>query len=69
MKFDVYVNINCHMKDIEAKDEKEAEKKALNLMLKQAKKLSPYTEQLYLLETKYTVDSDYYYTQEFKNEF
>ena len=29
MKFDVYVNINCHMKDIEAKDEKEAEKKGV----------------------------------------
>tara|TARA_R100000426_G_C4779608_1_gene94151 strand:+ start:143 stop:310 length:168 start_codon:yes stop_codon:yes gene_type:complete len=54
------------MKDIEAKNEKEAEKKALNLMLKQAKKENPYTEQLYLLDAKYTVDSDYYYTQEYQ---
>ena len=65
MKFDVYVNLNCHMKDIEAKNEKEAEKKALNLMLKQAKKENPYTEQLYLLDAKYTVDSDYYYSEEY----
>ena len=38
MKFDVYINTSVSVYDIEAKTEKEAQTKALNLMLKQIRK-------------------------------
>lgn len=63
MKFDVYLKINCHLDGIEAKDEESAKKKAMALMLKQAKKNDPYTEQLYYFETEFKVDSDDYFEE------
>ena len=64
MKFDVYMRVTCHMDAIEAKNEESAKKKAMALMLKQAKKEDPYTEQLYFFETEYKVDRDDYYDLE-----
>jgi len=64
MKFDVYMKVTCHIDAIEAKDEESAKKKAMALMLKQAKKDDPYTEQLYYFETEYKVDRDDYYDLE-----
>ena len=58
------MKVTCHIDAIEAKDEQTAKKKAMALMLKQAKKDDPYTEQLYYFETEYKVDRDDYYDLE-----
>ena len=63
MKFDVYINTSVSVYDVEAKTEKEAQTKALNLMLKQIKKKDPSadTEQFQHLKINYVMDSDDWY--------
>ena len=63
MKFDVYINTSVSVYDVEAKTEKEAQTKALNLMLKQSKAKDPSldTEQVQHLKINYVMDSDDWY--------
>ena len=63
MKFDVYINTSVSVYDVEAKTEKEAQTKALNLMLKQIRKKdsSIDTEQVQHLKINYVMDSDDWY--------
>ena len=63
MKFDVYINTSVSVYDVEAKTEKEAQIKALNLMLKQITKKAPSldTEQVQHLKINYVMDSDDWY--------
>ena len=63
MKFDVYINTSVSVYDIEAKTEKEAQTKALNLMLKQIIKKDPSldTKQVQHLKINYVMDSDDWY--------
>ena len=63
MKFDVYINTSVSIYDVEAKTEKEAQIKALNLMLKQITKKDPSldTEQVQHLKINYVMDSDDWY--------
>ena len=63
MKFDVYINTSVSVYDVEAKTEKEAQIKALNLMLKQITKKDPSldTEQVQHLKINYVMDSDDWY--------
>ena len=60
MKFDVYINTSVSVYDVEAKTEKEAQTKALKLMLKQIRKKDPSldTEQVQHLKINYVMDSD-----------
>jgi len=69
MKFDVYINTSVSVYDVEAKTEKEAQTKALKLMLKQIRKKDPSldTEQVQHLKINYVMDSDDWY-QNFKEE-
>ena len=69
MKFDVYINTSVSVYDVEAKTEKEAQIKALNLMLKQITKKDPSldTEQVQHLKINYVMDSDDWYPN-FKEE-
>ena len=46
MKFDVYINTSVSVYDVEAKTEKEAQIKALNLMLKQITKKCAQAQQI-----------------------
>ena len=63
MKFDVYINTSVSVYDVEAKTEKEAQIKALNLMLKQITKKDPSldTDQVQHLKINYVIDSDDWY--------
>ena len=63
MKFDVYINTSVSVYEVEAKTEKEAQTKALKLMLKQIRKkdISEDTEQVQHLKINYVVDSDEWY--------
>ena len=63
MKFDVYINTSVSVYDVEAKTEKEAQTKALNLMLKQIRNKYPSldTEQVQHLKINYVMDSDDWY--------
>jgi len=63
MKFDVYINTSVSVYDVEAKTEKEAQTKALNLMLKQILKKDPSldTKQVQHLKINYVMDSDDWY--------
>ena len=63
MKFDVYINTSVSVYDVEAKTEKEAQTKALNLMLKQILKKDPSldTKQFQHLKINYVMDSDDWY--------
>ena len=69
MKYDVYINTSVSVYDVEAKTEKEAQTKALKLMLKQIKQKDPSldTEQVQHLKINYVMDSDDWY-QNFKEE-
>ena len=60
MKFDVYINTSVSVYDVEAKTEKEAQTKALKLMLKQIRKkdISEDTEQVQHMKINYVMDSD-----------
>ena len=63
MKYDVYINTSVSVYDVEAKTEKEAQTKALKLMLKQIKQKDPSldTEQVQHLRINYVMDSDDWY--------
>ena len=63
MKFDVYINTSVSVYDVEAKTEKEAQIKALKLMLKQIRQKDPSidTEQVQHLKINYVMDSDDWY--------
>ena len=63
MKFDVYINTSVSVYDVEAKTEKEAQTKALKLMLKQIRKkdISEDTEQVQHMKINYVMDSDDWY--------
>jgi len=63
MKFDVYINTSVSVYDVEAKTEKEAQTKALKLMLKQIRKgdISEDTQQVQHLKINYVMDSDDWY--------
>ena len=63
MKYDVYINTSVSIYDVEAKTEKEAQTKALKLMLKQIKQKDPSldTEQVQHLRINYVMDSDDWY--------
>ena len=63
MKFDVYINTSVSVYDVEAKTEKEAQIKALELMLKQIRKgdISEDTQQVQHLKINYVMDSDDWY--------
>ena len=63
MKFDVYINTSVSVYDVEAKTEKEAQSKALKLMLKQIRQKDPSldTEQVQHLRINYVMDSDNWY--------
>ena len=63
MKYDVYINTSVSIYDVEAKTEKEAQIKALKLMLKQIKQKDPSldTEQVQHLRINYVMDSDDWY--------
>ena len=63
MKYDVYINTSVSVYDVEAKTEKEAQTKALKLMLKQIKQKDPSldTEQVQHLRINYVMDSDEWY--------
>ena len=63
MKFDVYINTSVSVYDIDAKTEKEAQTKALKLMLKQIKDgdISEDTQQVQHLNINYVMDSDNWY--------
>ena len=65
MKFDVYINTSVSVYDVEAKTEKEAQTKALKLMLKQIKQKDPSldTEQVQHLKINYVMDSDDWYPE------
>ena len=69
MKFDVYINTSVSVYDVEAKTEKEAQTKALKLMLKQIRQKDPSqdTEQVQHLKINYVMDSDDWYPN-FKEE-
>ena len=69
MKFDVYINTSVSVFDVEAKTEKEAQTKALKLMLKQIRQKDPSldTEQVQHLKINYVMDSDDWYPN-FKEE-
>ena len=69
MKFDVYINTSVSVYDVEAKTEKEAQTKALKLMLKQIRQKDPSldSEQVQHLKINYVMDSDDWY-QNFKEE-
>ena len=60
MKYDVYINTSVSVYDVEAKTEKEAQSKALKLMLKQIRQKDPSldTEQGQHLRINYVMDSD-----------
>jgi len=62
-KFDVYINTSVSVYDVEAKTEKEAQIKALKLMLKQIRKgdITEDTEQVQHLKINYVMDSDDWY--------
>ena len=64
MKFDVYINTSVSVYDVEAKTEKEAQTKALKLMLKQIRQKDPSldTEQVHHLKINYVMDSDDWYS-------
>ena len=63
MKYDVYINTSVSIYDVEAKTEKEAQTKALKLMLKQIRQKDPSldTEQVQHLRINYVMDSDEWY--------
>tara|TARA_X000001388_G_C2136341_1_gene86959 strand:- start:52 stop:267 length:216 start_codon:yes stop_codon:yes gene_type:complete len=63
MKFDVYINTSVSVYDVEAKTEKEAQTKALKLMLKQIRKkdISEDTQQVQHMKINYVMDSDDWY--------
>ena len=63
MKFDVYINTSVSVYDVEAKTEKEAQIKSLELMLKQIRKgdISEDTQQVQHLKINYVMDSDEWY--------
>ena len=63
MKYDVYINTSVSVYDVEAKTEKEAQSKALKLMLKQIRQKDPSldTEQVQHLRINYVMDSDNWY--------
>lgn len=61
MKFDVSIKTACSVYDVEAKTEKSAKIKALELMLKELKKDNSVENQVQNLEVTYVVDSDSYY--------
>ena len=63
MKYDVYINTSVSVYDVEAKTEKEAQTKALKLMLKQIRKkdISEDTEQVQHMKINYVMDSDDWY--------
>ena len=63
MKYDVYINTSVSVYDVEAKTEKEAQTKALKLMLKQIRQKDPSldTEQVQHLKINYVMDSDDWY--------
>ena len=63
MKYDVYINTSVSIYDVEAKTEKEAQSKALKLMLKQIRQKDPSidTEQVQHLRINYVMDSDDWY--------
>ena len=63
MKYDVYINTSVSVYDVEAKTEKEAQSKALKLMLKQIRQKDPSldTEQVQHLRINYVMDSDEWY--------
>ena len=63
MKYDVYINTSVSVYDVEAKTEKEAQVKALKLMLKQIRQKDPSldTEQVQHLRINYVMDSDDWY--------
>ena len=63
MKFDVYIRTSCSVYDIEAKTEKAAKVKALQLMLKEAKKENATDGAVQNLEVKYVLDSDDYFEE------
>ena len=69
MKYDVYINTSVSVYDVEAKTEKEAQTKALKLMLKQIRQKDPSldTEQVQHLKINYVMDSDDWYPK-FKEE-
>jgi len=64
MKYDVYINTSVSIYDVEAKTEKEAQTKALKLMLKQIRQKDPSidTEQVQHLRINYVMDSDDWYS-------
>ena len=61
MKYDVYIRTACSVYDVEAKTEKSAKIKALELMLKELKKDNATDGQVQNLEVTYVLDSDDYY--------
>ena len=63
MKYDVYINTSVSVYDVEAKTEKEAQSKALKLLLKQIRQKDPSldTEQVQHLRINYVMDSDDWY--------
>jgi len=63
MKFDVYINTSVSVFDVEAKTEKEAQIKALELMLKHIRErgITEDTEQVQHLKINYVMDSDDWY--------
>ena len=63
MKFDVYIDTSVSVYNGEAKTEKEAQTKALKLMLKQIRQKDPSldTEQVQHLRINYVMDSDDWY--------
>ena len=63
MKYDVYINTSVSIYNVEAKTEKEAQTKALKLMLKQIRQKDPSldTEQVQHLRINYVMDSDDWY--------
>ncbi len=63
MKYDVYINTSVSIYDVEAKTEKEAQTKALKLMLKQIRQKDPSldTEQVQHLRINYVMDCDDWY--------
>tara|TARA_A100001015_G_C14399120_1_gene484794 strand:- start:182 stop:388 length:207 start_codon:yes stop_codon:yes gene_type:complete len=63
MKFDVYINTSVSVFDVEAKTEKEAQIKALELMLKHIRErgITEDTEQVQHLKINYVIDSDDWY--------
>ena len=61
MKYDVYIRTACSVYDVEAKTEKSAKIKALELMLKELKKDNATDGQVQNLEVTYVLDSDEWY--------